>query len=61
MLGDVMVGLIPVVVPGPLDESRLEFLLVDLARLHSNLNEHLNDALNVDFLNSLAIPLPLDL
>jgi len=60
MLSDVEVGLIAVVVFSSLDEGRLEFLLVNLARLHTHLDEHFDHALDVDLFDTLAIPFSLN-
>jgi hypothetical protein len=60
ILGDVEVGLIPVVIFSSLDESRLEFLFVNLARLHPHFNKHLDYALDVHLFDALAISFTLD-
>ena len=40
ILGDVVVGLVSVVVPGLLNEKRFKLLLIYPLRLHPDLNEH---------------------
>jgi len=45
ILGDVVVGLVSVVVSGLLNEKRFELLLIYPLRLHPDLNEHFDDFL----------------
>lgn len=61
VLRDVVIRLIAVVVTRLLDEQLLELLLVDLLRLHADLNEHLDDLLKIDSLDALAVALSFDL
>jgi hypothetical protein len=61
VLRNVQIRLVPVVVPRVLDEDRLELLLVNPSGLHSDLDKHLDDLLEVNALDHLAVPLLLDL
>mmetsp|Transcript_13170 Transcript_13170/g.20488 ORF Transcript_13170/g.20488 Transcript_13170/m.20488 type:complete len:249 (-) Transcript_13170:31-777(-) len=60
-LGNEGVRFVPVVVASPLEKRRLEFLFVDLTRLHAHFDEHLDYALNVGLFDAFAVTLPFNL
>jgi hypothetical protein len=51
VLADEVVALIPIVVPGLLDQEGLKFLLVYPLRLHTDFDDHFNYLLKIKSLN----------
>jgi len=60
VLGDVLVRFVSVVVTCLSDQKCFKLLFVNLFRLITDFDQHLNDFLKVDAFDCLAIPLFLD-